>query len=291
VNAPQATALIDPHAYNALADALAVVFWSKTHFARLVQGALRGAPELVASLDFTATKRKTADKLVELLMAQEDRYRHVTWSLMATIAEMDSFPNLEAQRDRDRDERISVATDAVANLRHWIERVRVALDQRNSLPELRDAFWRMHETDDPRGRGLWFEGFLNRLFGLFDLNPRAAYSLDREQIDGAFTIGADDYILEARWWRQPVGREDLDVFKTKIDRKGKNALGLYVSVNGFTQDALEEYQARTPFLTMTGEDLSAVLAGRIRLDEVIRRKKRYANETGNCYFPVSRMLD
>jgi hypothetical protein len=44
----------------------------------------------------------------------------------------------------------------------------------------------MHNSDDPHSRGKDFEGFINWLFGLFDLEPRAAYSLDREQIDGAF---------------------------------------------------------------------------------------------------------
>ncbi len=33
-------------------------------------------------------------------------------------------------------------------------------------------------------------------------------------------------------------------------------------------------------------DLICVLDGRITLDELLRRKKRYANETGNCYFPA-----
>jgi len=56
---------------------------------------------------------------------------------------------------------------------------------------------------------------------------RAAYSLDREQIDGAFSFDTDDYILEAHWRQEPIGREHLDVFRSKISRKGKNALALY----------------------------------------------------------------
>ena len=34
----------------------------------------------------------------------------------------------------------------------------------------------------------------------------------------------------------------------------------------------------------------AVLDERIVLDELLQRKKRHANETGECYFPASRML-
>jgi len=143
---------------------------------------------------------------------------------------------------------------------------------------------------NPQARGKAFEGFLNQLFGLFDLEPRAAYSLEREQIDGAFSFDTDDYILEARWWQQPIGREHLDVFKTKVSRKGKNALGLYISMSGFTQDALQEYSDSTPFTTMDGVDLVAVLEEQVRLDDMLRRKKRHANETGECHFPASRMF-
>lgn len=143
---------------------------------------------------------------------------------------------------------------------------------------------------DPQARGRAFEGFLNELFRLFDLDPKAAYSLEREQIDGAFSFDTDDYVLEAKWWKTPMSRENLDVFATKVRRKGRNALGLYVAINGFTSDALAEYASCTPFTTMDGLDLMAVLEERVRLDDLLRRKKRHMNETGSCHFPASEML-
>lgn len=76
-----------------------------------------------------------------------------------------------------------------------------------------------------------------------------------------------------------------------MERKGKNALGLFVSVEGFTRGALETYSVSTPFMTMDGVDLMAVLGQQIRLDDLLRRKKRHANETGECFFPVSRVTD
>lgn len=73
-----------------------------------------------------------------------------------------------------------------------------------------------------------------------------------------------------------------------MERKGKNALGLLVSINGFTSDALAVHsQQGAKFITMDGADLFAVLNGHIRLEDVLARKKRHVNETGECYFPVS----
>jgi len=40
-------------------------------------------------------------------------------------------------------------------------------------------------------------------------------------------------------------------------------------------------------MTIDGPDLMAVLERRVRLDDLLRSKKRYANETGSCYFPAS----
>lgn len=302
---------IDARAYNALADALAVIFWNKQPLARYLRGLLRDMPELLADLDFYGeTKRETTGRLVDHLLDEEAKYRAVTIALMLDVAAMDSFPNLEGHEDSAQ--LIAKAERAVASLRTWTERHQTLVAEHEqyaqdiaaaaakaatsrafsaSIQILRDQFLVMHgDASNPQARGKAFEGFLNELFGLFDLTPRAAYSLEREQIDGAFSFDTDDYILEARWWQAPIGRQHLDVFKSKISRKGKNALGLFISVSGFTGDALQEYSASTPFITLEGGDLMAVLEERVPLDELLRRKKRHANETGECYFPASRML-
>lgn len=72
--------------------------------------------------------------------------------------------------------------------------------------------------------------------------PRLSYSLEREQIDGSLSFDTDDYIVEARWQQDPVSRADADIFAAKVRRKAKNALRLFVSVNGFSRKALDQYQ-------------------------------------------------
>ena len=80
----------------------------------------------------------------------------------------------------------------------------------------------------------------------------------------------DDYILKARWRTEPTGRDDLDVFKTKVKRKVRNALGILISVNGFSGRALAEYHDSSPFVVFTGDDIFLVLAVRVRLDDLVR---------------------
>ena len=53
---------------------------------------------------------------------------------------------------------------------------------------------------------------------------------------------------------------------------------------------IDRYSRGTPFMTVDHSDLMCVLDQRARLDDILRRKKRHANETGECYFPVTRLF-
>jgi len=148
----------------------------------------------------------------------------------------------------------------------------------------------LQEEPNSQRRGRDLETLLTDLFMLFDMEPRLSYDLDREQIDGSLTFDTDDYIVEARWRAEPSSRGDADIFASKVKRKGKNAFGLFVSVAGMSRDALEQYSESTPFMVVDGTDLYLILDQRIRLDDLLKIKKRYANETGGCFIPASTVL-
>lgn len=300
---------ISPAAYGALSDALAVIFWNKRPFEKFLRRSLHRHPELLAGLDFSDLKRATADELVDRLQANEDRYQDVALELMLEVAGMKTFSNLAEQTDSEQ--LVRNAKAAVHELRSHTERYREAIEEgtrlseelaefrrqseqgqgfTRSLEEFKREFLDLTASDDPHGRGRLFEGFLNKLFTLFDMEPRLAYDLEREQIDGSLSFDTDDYIVEARWRQDPTDRGDCDIFANKVRRKGKNALGIFVSVNGFTGDALQEYSHSTPFVVMDGDDLFCVLDQRVRLDDLLKRKKRHANETGSCNFKARQMI-
>ncbi|MEU3375479.1 restriction endonuclease [Streptomyces sp. NPDC006660] len=300
---------IPASAYNALAYALWRVIWNKDDFERYVRGMLRDHSELLARLDFGRTKRETSGELVNLLQASEARYLDVSVALMLDIAGMDRFPNLERQVDST--EKVALAEAAVAELRRWTGKQQEIIKEHEehaaaiaesakkaqvirafteAHEDLKQRFLVMHAAADKHQRGRDFEGFINALFALYDLEPRAAYILEHEQIDGAFSFDTDHYVLEAKWWAERIGRRELDVFKTNIERKGKNTLGLYVSMSGFTSDALAVYSLSTPFITMDGGDFMAVLDQRIRLEELLAAKRKHASQTGHCHLPVSKIF-
>ncbi|MGW4034380.1 restriction endonuclease [Streptomyces sp. NPDC004838] len=306
---PQRPKRIPPGAFDALADCLPTVMWNKRPFEQFVRRRLAAHPALVSSLDFGGTKREVANALVDRFVADEERYRDVVMEVMLDLAAMQSFPNLERQVDAEV--LIRQAKSSVADLKKWVEPLQSDLAEDQSfrgelqarrtadstrsgmageLASLKAAFDDLHGVNDRQKAGLALEKFLHRLFQLFDLEPRLPYVLKGEQVDGALTFDTDDYVLESKWLKGCVEVGDLDKFNGKVQRKGKNALGLFVSINGFSSGAVEIYGRGTSFITLDGADVYVVLEGRVRLDDLLKRKKRHANETGQCYFPAWRVL-
>ncbi|MFF2714738.1 restriction endonuclease [Paenarthrobacter sp. NPDC058040] len=296
-------------AYEALADALAKIFWHKKAFERYIHLILRDRPELIAGLPFSETKRLVANELVNRLARKEGKYRDFTLSLMREVAAMQDFPNVVSVRDRP--ELLSAAQDAVARLgrisrplvadHEAAEKMRNEAQQRRAkaqsmqrealqLTELRQEFLGLGGASGPQQRGRDFERFLDRLFVMFDLAPRTGYNVDADQIDGAISFDSDDYIIEAKWLAKPVERHYADSFAKKVERSGKNGLGLFISASGFSSGFIQTFSRSTPFITIDGVDLFAVLDGRFRLDDLLRAKKRHANETGSCFLPVSSLI-
>lgn len=298
-------------AWDALYEALAVFYWRKRDLEGFVRGHLRDYPELLAPLDFTGYKRSVAADLVGLLRRDEGRYQGLAIDLLVALSKFDErFPRLA--REEDGAQLVRTAQGALADVRKMVDvysaeaearaKARADIDaeaersasrrgHRDALARLRDRFMELHGgTLSPQQRGVNFERLLNELFGLFDLEPRASYTLESEQIDGAFTFRTDDYLLEARWWKGPVQPKDLRDFEGKIRRKAANVLGLMISVNGFTEGSRNWKAEGTPLILMDGTDLFAVLDDRIELPELLERKRRHAAETGEPWLPLAQVL-
>jgi hypothetical protein len=149
----------------------------------------------------------------------------------------------------------------------------------------------MHSDQDAQGRGRRFERLLNDLFSLYDLNPRKSFVIADEQIDGAFTFNTDDYLIEAKWEQTPAARADIDVLAQKVARKGRNTLGLFVAVAGFSEPAIRAHSdSGSGLIFMDGTDLYSVLEGRIELTDVLDAKRRHLSETGKPLLLVKDVL-
>jgi hypothetical protein len=139
-------------------------------------------------------------------------------------------------------------------------------------------------SQNVQGRGFELEKVMYDLFELFDLDPKASFRNTGEQIDGAFSFDGTDYLFEAKWQQELANAAALDGFAAKVRRKLENTLGVFLSINGFSQDGIAAHSSGgAVVILMDGADLMAVLEERIDFVSLLLRKKRHAAQTGNIY--------
>lgn len=161
-----------------------------------------------------------------------------------------------------------------------------------SLTQLRSAFIALQGQSDRSVAGFSLERLLNELFALHDLEPNEAFRVIGEQIDGAFLLDSEVYLLEAKWTAAPIPEADLLVFRGRIEGKSSFTRGLFISINGFSPPATQAIAVgkQPTFIMMDGADLYRVLEGHVRLDEILRRKVRRLAERGQAFVPVSEIF-
>lgn len=162
-------------------------------------------------------------------------------------------------------------------------------DRRAALEELRSTFISLHALENRQKAGLQLEHLLNLLFAAFDLAPGKPFSVVGEQIDGSFVLDHEVYLLEAKWIRDRTDQKELYAFRGKIEGKASYTRGLFISISGFTEQAIAAVpRGKTPnFVMMDGAHLYRVLEGHLGLDVLLRQLVRHLGERGDPYLPIN----
>jgi hypothetical protein len=299
---------VSPAILPPLKEALTLSFWYKPDLRAHLAVCLSNK-QLVAQLDWTAYKRNIVGTLVDLLAAEQHLYFDDLLSLILSTADLTDPAHLKRLEDGER--KYAAAVGALATLRKQVDPYRRMRDEEEEaerqreadrarseiqqavvkrLEELRQDFYRIiGEAEQQRGYSL--ELLLNGLFTLFDIDAKGPFRIRGEQIDGAFTLEGNEFLLEAKWQAAKTPTSDLDTFAGKINRKLDNTLGLFVSMNGYQETALElGANGRPVMVLMDGSDLSAVLEGRVELPQLLRRKRQHAAQTGEIYLSAYTIL-
>jgi hypothetical protein len=170
--------------------------------------------------------------------------------------------------------------------------IQQARERERRLRELNEAFVEMLSSLDHQARGYSLEDLLKELFSLFELRYRKSYRAGGEQIDGWFTFGGFDYLVEARWRKDPPTLDELLAFKGKVDRKIESNRGLFLSVVSFREDIVQRLLESGPrnLILMDGYDLTLILEGRVSLIDGLQAKTDKASQEGVLYFSLANLF-
>jgi hypothetical protein len=153
------------------------------------------------------------------------------------------------------------------------------------LIELKAKYLSLLTSSDSRQqRGYELEKLLLALARLDQLEVTEPFKVTGEQIDGAIKFEGEHYILEAKWQDKFASNEPLYQLAGKVEGK-MYGRGIFVSVNGFSPDALTALVTGKALRTILvdGEDLVNVLEGAISFKNMIDRKVKAAQTRGLIY--------
>lgn len=290
---------------HALREALCNIFWYKSDLKSFLYNCIMDG-KVFERINWDDYKRQiVADFIDELCKDQESHIGDIR-RLLNEVCKMDNFRHLEQLEDGKK--KASSARETVKALKALVEthdqkvkeeeaivkrrkEAQIKLQSSTAvlqkLEEIKTKYFQLIISNDPQKRGFELEKVFYDLFSLFDLDPKASFRVLGEQIDGAFELDGTDYLFEAKWTSHLVNSEDIDAFKGKVGRKLDNTLGLFLSINGFSVDAVRIHSSgRSTVLLMDGTDLMTVLEGRIDFVSLLTRKRRCAAQTGNIYLKI-----
>jgi hypothetical protein len=94
-------------------------------------------------------------------------------------------------------------------------------------------------------------------------------------------------LLEAKWQMTQSDLADLRDLESAVSSSLDNTLGLFVSISGFSADALTGYleENRPRLICIDGAYLMLIIDGRIDRAELLARKKDVAAQRGGSWSP------
>ncbi len=301
---------LSPAIINSLKEALAQIYWYKAGLKSFLINSLRDS-SIVLKLDWSQPKRVSVNVLIEFLISDEDKYQTHILQLIIDVLEITDYSHLEKLEDgqlKSGNAKKSVLAlkklfkpfqnlvedkeRKKLNKEKFITNLATKKELSKKIEELKEEYILLIAEENPRKRGKLLESFMKKMFDFYDIDAKASFKLKGEEIDGAFTYEGTEYLFEAKWHKQRIQPKYLNNFHVKITDKLDNTLGLFLSINGFTENVILKRSNSTPkIILMDGEDLFFVLDGRIDLPTLLTRKRKFAAQTGKIYLPVKEILN
>ncbi len=145
----------------------------------------------------------------------------------------DSFSRMKQEKDEERK-------------KHQAEheaRVNAIQKKQEEMDTIKKELFSLFSITEPKKRGTLLETLLNKLFKAGDILVRESFKHSEEgvgiveQIDGVIEIDGYLFLVEMKWWNQPLGKSEVAPHLVKIFNRG-HAGGILISASGYTAPAI-----------------------------------------------------
>lgn len=150
-------------------------------------------------------------------------------------------------------------------------------------------------SGDAQRRGYHLQDLLNRTFTLYEIPVYKSFTRNQggEQIDGAFKLDGWHYLVECRWREKLADIRQLDGLKGQIDRSGKQTMGVFLSINGWSENVcpLLKQNPEKSIILMDGYDLRGVLFDQADLRDFLLAKVAKLNLESEPFLGLPQYLE
>jgi hypothetical protein len=256
-------------------------YLSKRKMAPLILDAVEKLPDgqsIVRRIVEVAAQWTTFDLAADPLAA-----RVVVLQAQTLLSSLENSEVVEAERNR-------LAQEASQDT---ARKQQAQLDSKEA-DLLLQMFDSLTQSDNPQQRGFHLQNLLDRLFVLHRIPVWKPFQRNdgAEQIDGAFILEGRHFILECRWRQKPANERDLDGFVMQVSRSGKHLMGLFLSINGWSDHVpgLLRQNTEKSVLLMEGHGLRSILAGEVDLREFLAAMLAALNFEAKPYLSAREFL-
>ena len=158
------------------------------------------------------------------------------------VAEVRQLVNVKDSFTRIRQEREADQRGQQAQRQAVAER---AAQRRCQCRDLHAQLAALFSETNAHRRGLALEKVLNGVFAMDGVLIREAFVLRSEdgqaveQIDGAIELDGAQYLVEMKWWAEPLGIDAVSRHLVRVYGRGE-VRGLFISASGFAPPAVLE---------------------------------------------------
>lgn len=148
-------------------------------------------------------------------------------------------------------------------------------DKSRAMTDLRTIYFNQFSNKNVQNRGYELEKIISKLFNINRISFQGSYrnKENTQQIDGFFRFEGFDYLVEAKWETGFINSAKIASLKQKVDTKLISTRGLFISINGFRDEVIQDYSNRdAKIIFMDGRDLTHILENRISLKEALIKK-------------------
>lgn len=296
---------VTPHLVQLVYEAALKSFWRKDALRKFLRQS-HVAESHLSTWAVEESKRDFLDRTFASLQ-RSDKGKAVIGEMAISLAEQITFPDLRHWEDSAL--KIKLASVAVAELKAFIwrqteeirsERERETIKAkareereavRREQMSLSGLKQRLDELSPQMGTapgGYAFQDWFYDFLSFAEIEHRRPYNTGGRQIDGSVTVDGTTYLVELKFTANQAGGPDIDVFRSKVESKADNTMGLFLSMAGYSSVAVKEASGKkSALLLLDASHMYLILTGCMQCLDVIRRVRRHASQTGEAYLSVS----